>query len=128
MLQFLNFSPLSPQICDSAGGILIFMYLGAQAKILNPTTTPSGILLMAAGESESGIIHKIVAYLSLLCWSHALHSDQHSIGQPWSNPKTSLPSVLDEAKKHAFKTVLVKVDNCSMIASAKLRSTTATCE
>jgi uncharacterized membrane protein YdjX (TVP38/TMEM64 family) len=27
--------------------------------------------------TRSGIIPKIVAYLSLLCWSHALRSDQH---------------------------------------------------
>ena len=53
--------------------------LGAHAKFWNPTTTLSGILTTGTRRKEkkkSGITPKIVSYLSLLHWSHALRSDQ----------------------------------------------------
>ena len=52
-----------------------FCEVGTHAKFRNPTTTPSVILVTGARKEERKI-PKIVAYLSLLRWSHALGSDQ----------------------------------------------------
>ena len=43
-----------------------FCDLGAHAKFRNPTTTPSGILVMAGRTTRKINLPKIVAYISLL--------------------------------------------------------------
>ena len=54
------------------GHPVYFCYLGAHAKFRNPTTTPSGILVTGVRREKKINLPKIVAYLSLLRWSHAL--------------------------------------------------------
>ena len=85
--QFLNLPPLSPQICHSAGGrggprfffigILIFLLVRSLCKNLKPYDNPFWDF-SNGGKSGNGWkkIPKIVVYLSLLRWSHALRSDQ----------------------------------------------------
>ena len=82
-----NLPPFFPQICDSAGvggvpdffviGILTFLLLRSPCKNLEPYDN-SFWDFNNGGKSMSKrwIIPKIVAYLSLLRWSHALRSDQ----------------------------------------------------
>jgi hypothetical protein len=83
--QFLNFSP---QICESAGGwgvpkfffigILIFMLLRSPCKNLKPYDNPFWGFEQRWREEKKIDLPKIVAYLSLLCWSHGLRSDENS--------------------------------------------------
>ena len=73
--QLLKLPTFSTQKCHSAGGrggprfffigILIFMLLRSPCKNLKTYDNPKNLRRP-----------KIVAYLSLLCWSHALRSDQ----------------------------------------------------
>ena len=60
-------------------GSFYFCELGAHAKSRNPTTTPSGVLNNSVKKRKKDKIinlPKIVAYLSLLRWSHALSSEK----------------------------------------------------
>ena len=67
-------------------GIIIFCELGAHAKIWIPMTTPYGIIVCG----ESGIIPKIVAYLS--CSAGRKHFAQTNKNQHWvwKGPKSDL--------------------------------------
>jgi hypothetical protein len=61
--------------------IFFYYYVGAHAKFWNPMTIPSGVLTTVVRrkekrKQEKKNMQKILAYLSLLRWSHALHSDQ----------------------------------------------------
>ena len=57
-------------------GILIFLILMRACKILEPYNNPFWDFNNRGEKKKSGIIPKIVAYLSLLHWSHALRSYQ----------------------------------------------------
>ena len=79
--QLLKIPPLSAQKCHSAGGrgVPKFLFVRSPCIISERYDNPIWDFRYGTKEKESGIIPKIVAYLSLLRWSHALHSDQNTL-------------------------------------------------
>ena len=86
-------TPLSALKCHSAGvgpriifliGILIFLLLRSPCKISQPYDNPFWDFSKGGAKKKINL-PIIVAYLSLLRWSHALRSDQNVCSHRWGS-------------------------------------------
>ena len=125
--QFLNLPPLSPQICDSAGGrgvpnlffligILIFMLLRSPCTNLKPYDNPfwdfSNSGEKSKNKSKKRLITKNRGLPKLLLWSHALRSDQNLQHQPSTLHKSVI--LFKSDSDYCTQRALEKRDNLSI--------------
>ena len=99
---------------SNVGGVPdFFCYLGAHAKIWNPATTPSGILVTAARVRR--LIPKIVAYISCsvgrthFAWTKNAVNSGHLV--PWQRMQAARANLKKTASIAMEMTRIIKKEN-----------------